>query len=253
MRDAYWLLRPDLQHFGGLGVISIWDYGPACSCIPKEVAFFIIARALQSVEAGRYAPKDAMYPIVPVGTQMSSGSEHQYGIASRQSIEVRYALVRRAEPISVGKSSGPCWDLYFKICPKGASGSSSWIRRRTDWVTHFIIPSMVFRNFEPRFPGWSLGGRATTCRPWKGTTSPTAKGSYLAWAQGVQLLLGPSQTLSVGGLHAAAVIDVEPLLFRSGKRSVSQQCGAAEFLRRTSCWTLGRTRKPSRSCLPPWV
>ena len=65
---------------------------------------------------------DPQYPIVRLHKYRATRSMD--GVAAGRPLEIRYALVLRAEFVSVGKTEGPYRDLYFKILPKGSCSIS---------------------------------------------------------------------------------------------------------------------------------
>ena len=106
-----------LLHFGGLGVVTILDYGATCSGMPEEIAMAILDHAQMQVARGQYSEQDLRYPVARI--IRFAEPPRIDGVAANSGIEIKYAMELRAEFVPVGKTKGPMQTLYFKIFPKG--------------------------------------------------------------------------------------------------------------------------------------
>mgnify|MGYP003319152465 CR=1 FL=1 len=106
------------MNFGKMAVTTLLDYGATCNAMPEEVAMSILSHAVQTFSDF----DDPQYPIVRMHKYRSP--RRMDGVAAGKPLEIRYALVLRAEFVGVGKTEGPYRDLYFKILPKGSCSIS---------------------------------------------------------------------------------------------------------------------------------
>lgn len=82
----------------------------------EDAALAILSHALDCVKDKRYRQEDSVCPIVRMQTHLVA--QGIGGVASGRA--VRYNSMLKAEFVSVGMTSRPYRDLYFKVFPRGA-------------------------------------------------------------------------------------------------------------------------------------
>ena len=101
-------------HFGRLGVTTLLDYGATCNAMPEEVALSIMSHAVDSFPDR----EDVRYPIVRLHKYSTARTID--GVAAGKPIQIKYAVVLRAEFVGVGRTErGHSGTSTSRVCPKG--------------------------------------------------------------------------------------------------------------------------------------
>ncbi len=96
---------------------ALLDSGATCSAMPEEVAIAIISYSQQRLEEGTLTVDSPTYPITLLHKFVRKARID--GVSAKAPIEIRYALILKAEFVPHGAQTGPTRDMYCQIFPKG--------------------------------------------------------------------------------------------------------------------------------------